>query len=54
MSVFGDPKLVLELKQCVQVEGLYGVRRSVRRLGLRIDKQEIFLAALQAKLESPG
>jgi hypothetical protein len=51
LSVFGDPKLVLRLSQPVVVEGLYGVRRSVLQLGLRIDNQAAFVDALQAKLD---
>jgi hypothetical protein len=39
------------LSQPVVVEGLYGVRRSVLQLGLRIDNQAAFVDALQAKLD---
>ena len=49
MSAFGAPKLVLRLKQPVVVEGVYGLRRSVRCIGLNVDNQADFVAAVQAK-----
>ena len=46
---FGDPKIILNTRQPVTVEGIYGLRRPTRSLGLRIDDAARFLELLEER-----
>lgn len=48
---FGQPLLLLELREPVVAEGPYGVRRSFQLLGLSPDDPDAFLASLTPRLE---
>ncbi|MCI0697760.1 hypothetical protein L0337_37905 [candidate division KSB1 bacterium] len=45
-AIFGQPRLVIDLKQPVIVTGLFGITRKVRRIGLAVDDERQFREAL--------
>jgi hypothetical protein len=46
--VAGGPRYLLVLRHPLQAEGPYGLRRTVRAVGFRVDAPEVFEEALQA------
>jgi len=43
LAVFGDPRFVIHCKQPVLVQGLFGIKREVCRIGLTVDDEKVFL-----------
>jgi len=50
LAVFGDPRLVIHCKQPVLVQGLFGIKREVSRLGVTVDDEKLFLEILQQRI----
>jgi len=50
LSVFGDPRLVIDCKQPVVVQGLFGITREVSQLGLTVDDEKFFVDTLRQRL----
>ena len=51
----GPPRLLLELRDPVDVDGLYGyVKRGVRRIGLAVDDTARFEAELRSRTAIGG
>jgi hypothetical protein len=53
-TVFGDPTVLLELRDPVIARGLYGITRRVTRVGLAPDQRSRFLAALESARAGAG
>lgn len=47
LAVFGDPRWVIHCKQPVLVQGLFGIKRAVIRIGLAVDDEKLFVESLQ-------
>lgn len=54
LTLPGAPMMVLELDRAAQAEGIYGLRRPVRTLGLGVDEPELFKEAVAAAKETPN
>ena len=56
-ALLGAPRLLLDLDEPVEVEGLYGLaKRGVSRVGVTVDDHAVFMAELEARVRaaSPG
>jgi hypothetical protein len=52
-SLQGDPQLLIDLRNPLKAEGLYGLRKEVKTLGVRLDDPAAFQEALaEAVFES--
>jgi len=50
LAVFGDPRLIIHCKQPVLVQGSFGIKRKVNRLGMTVDDEKLFLETLHQRL----
>jgi hypothetical protein len=50
-TIFGQPHLVINLKQPVIVTGLFGIKKKVQRIGLTVDDEKQFREALNKRIE---
>ena len=50
LAVFGDPRLVIHCKRPVLAQGLFGIKREVRRLGVTVDEEKFFMETLHHRL----
>lgn len=51
LTVFGDPRFVIRCKQPVTVQGLFGIKRKVHRIGLAVDDEKLFREELNQRLQ---
>lgn len=54
MGVWGEPRLVLVLRQPVIVRGLFGLQKQALRIGLTVDDEGRFRAEVGKKLQVNG
>lgn len=52
LTIFGQPRLVIGLKQPVLVTGLFGIKKKAQRIGLAVDDERQFREALRKRIES--
>jgi hypothetical protein len=51
LAIFGQPRLVIRLKQPVIVTGLFGITKEVQRIGLAVDDERQFQEALSKLID---
>ncbi|HEY0607782.1 MAG TPA: hypothetical protein VGD58_33010 [Herpetosiphonaceae bacterium] len=54
LALFGEPRLILDLKEPVVVQGLFGIQRAAARIGLSVDDEARFLTELNKLMSAAG
>jgi hypothetical protein len=52
LAISGEPRLILDLKEPVIVHGLFGIQKKASRIGLSVDDEALFQAALSKHIAS--